>query len=155
MNASLSVNLKPITPDDHAAAIALAPYPEQQQFIATNADSLAEASQNSACRPMLIRGGNDAIGFAMAALDSDDGNQWIYRFMIDHRFQAMGLGTKALDLVISQIFKETGCARIMLGVRPTNFAAIRLYRRADFRPAGFEFDGEVAFCLDRPVLLTS
>lgn len=85
----------------------------------------------------------------MAALDSDDGNQWIYRFMIDHRFQAMGFGTKALALLISQIFSDTACPRIMLGVKPANVAAIRLYQRAGFRPAGFEFDGEVAFCLDR------
>lgn len=91
----------------------------------------------------------------MVALDSDDGNQWIYRFMIDHRFQAMGLGAKALKLLINQIFTETGCDRIMLGVKPTNLVAIRLYEHAGFRPAGFEFDGEVAFCLDRPALLAS
>lgn len=155
MNASLPVSLEPITFKDYAAVIALAPHPEQQHFIATNADSLAEAAQNPACRPMLIRSGDVAVGFAMAALDSDDGNQWIYRFMIDHRFQAKGFGSKALDLLIGQIFAETGCPRIMLGVQPANLTAIRLYQRAGFRPAGFEFDGEVAFCLDRPAPPTS
>ncbi len=85
---------------------------------------------------MLIRIGSDAAGFAMAALDSDDGNQWIYRFMIDQRFQGQGYGAKALDLLIGQIFEETGCPRIMLGVKPDNTTAIALYQRAGFRPAG-------------------
>lgn len=143
------MSLHPITPDDRGTVIALVPRPEQQNFIASNADSLSEASHNPACRPRLIRGDGVAVGFAMAALDSDDGNEWIYRFMIDRRYQALGFGTSALELLVREIFDQTGCPRIMLGVKPDNVAAIRLYQRAGFRPAGFEFDGEVAYCLDR------
>lgn len=149
----MPLKLEPIGSHDYATIIALTPHPEQQHFIASNAASLAEASRNATCRPVLVWVGDDAVGFAMAAYDSDDKNQWIYRFMIDHRFQGKGYGTKALELLINLIFRETGCTRIMLGVKPANLSAIRLYQRAGFRPAGFEFDGEVAFCLDRPKFL--
>jgi hypothetical protein len=35
----------------------------------------------------------------------------------------------------------------MLGVKSNNLAGIRVYQRAGFLAAGFEFDDEVAFCL--------
>ena len=143
------VSIHAVTAEDYDAAIGLVPGPEQQRFIATNADSLAEAAQNPSCRPMIIAAGGVPVGFAMAALDSDDGNEWIYRFMIDQRYQGRGYGAQALDLLARQIFVDTGCPRIMLGVKPDNAAAIRLYERAGFRPAGFEFDGEIAFCMER------
>lgn len=143
------IGIHAVSAQDYDAVVGLAPRPEQQRFIATNADSLAEAAQNPACRPMMITAGKMPVGFAMAALDSDDGNEWIYRFMIDHRYQGRGYGAGALDLLARQIFADTGCPRIMLGVKPDNAAAIRLYERAGFCPAGFEFDGEIAFCLER------
>lgn len=144
------ITLHAVTKNEWPLAIVLTPFVHQRHLIASNENSLAEAEANSECRPMLIRAADVPVGFAMVALDHDDGNQWIYRFMIDHRHQGRGYGGRALDLLIQKIFSETGCPLIMLGVRPQNSAAIRLYERAGFQPAGFEFDGERAMRLDRP-----
>ena len=43
------------------------------------------------------------IGFAMYGIDSDDGNYWIYRFMIDEQFQGRGHGKGAMKLIIEDI----------------------------------------------------
>ena len=137
-----------VTAAERDAAIALLPNADQQDFIATNADSLAEADANPACAPVLLRLGTKPVGFAMYALDNDDGNYWIYRFMIDRAHQSRGYGTKGLAALIDHIVNTTHCPRIMLGVKPANVVARRLYDRAGFMPAGFDIDGETVLCLE-------
>lgn len=145
-----TITLAPITSTEHDSVIALVTHSDQQGFMATNACSLEEAAGNPACIPLLIRANGEPVGFAMYALDPEDNNYWIYRFMIDKRFQAKGYGGQALGQLVALIFAETGCPRIMLGVKPANVVARRLYERAGFRDAGFHFDGEDALVLERP-----
>lgn len=137
-----------IAEPERDAATAFLPNADQQDFIATNADSLAEADGNPACTPLLLKLGAEPVGFAMYALDSDDGNYWIYRFMIDRAHQSRGYGTKGLAALIDHIVTATNCPRIMLGVKPANVVARRLYDRAGFAPAGFDIDGETVLCLE-------
>lgn len=138
----------PVMAPDRASVIALQPLDDQRHFIASNADSLAEADGNPDCVPLMLRLDGVPIGFALYALDGDDGNYWIYRFMIDHRHQSRGYGRLGLASLIEHITATTGCPRIMLGVRPDNVIARRLYDGAGFRPAGFEHDGEVILTLE-------
>lgn len=136
------VILARVADDERELAIDLAVAPEQRGFVATNAYSLDQAAQDPACVPLLIRADGEPVGFAMYALDPDDKNYWIYRFMIDARFQRKGFGQAALDQLTALIFSETGCPCIRLGVKPANAAARRLYERAGFVDIGFHFDGE-------------
>lgn len=99
---------------------------------------------------MLILAGKRPVGFAMYALDPDDGNYWIYRLMIDGDCQGRGYGTQALAALTTLVFETKGCPLIMLGVQPANLTAKRLYERAGFRDAGFEIDGETIMSLQRP-----
>lgn len=135
-----------LSAEDRAAALALAPHPQQAGFIASNRASLAEADGAADRFPLLIRAGGAAVGFAMYALDADDGNYWIYRFMIDARFQGRGHGTAALALVIGMI---PPAGPVMLGVKPGNTAARRLYERAGFRATGALIDDEAVMRLER------
>ncbi|HWV22428.1 MAG TPA: GNAT family N-acetyltransferase [Devosia sp.] len=134
---------------NRASALALRPKPDQQQFVATNERSLQQAVQSPSCIPFLILAGTQPVGFAMYALDPDDGNYWIYRLMIDGDFQGRGYGTRALAAMTDMMFETTGCPFITLGVAPENVTAIKLYERAGFRDAGFEIDGEMIMRLQR------
>jgi diamine N-acetyltransferase len=147
---SRPVHLVAIDAANRAIALGLTPKSAQQHFIATNEDSLRQAAQNQSCVPLLILAGSQPVGFAMYALDPDDGNYWIYRLMIDGDYQGRGYGTAALNALTAQIFQTTSCPLIMLGVQPENLMARRLYERAGFREAGFEIDGETILCLQRP-----
>ena len=87
----------------------------------------------------------------MYALDPDDGNYWIYRLMIDARFQGRGFGTAALQAIVALMRTLPGCSSIVLGVVPANAGAARLYRRGGFKERGDELDGETVMVhpLDR------
>lgn len=80
----------------------------------------------------------------MYALDEDDGNYWIYRLMIDARFQGKGYGRAALIKIIEILSETPHCTCIMLGVDPANHLARRLYEGVGFRDTGVVIDGEIA-----------
>ncbi|OCP38696.1 GNAT family N-acetyltransferase [Ensifer sp. LC163] len=88
------------------------------------------------------------VGFAMYALDPDDGNHWIYRLMIDARNQGKGFGRKALAAVVETMATIPGCDAIYLGVYPDNTRAHALYRRFGFRETGQIIGGETVLRLD-------
>lgn len=84
------------------------------------------------------------IGFTMFGLDPDDGNYWVYRFMIDERFQGRGHGYHAMLLVIDEIRKASDRTDvIMIGYKPDNELARKLYRKSGFREEGISPWGEM------------
>jgi diamine N-acetyltransferase len=131
--------------EDPGAVLALSVRDDQRAFIAPNDESLLEAAHHDFCTALVIRARDEVVGFAMYALDPDDHNYWIYRLMIDARFQGLGYGRAALDRIVSHLFSLDGCDRILLGVRPDNERAIALYLDAGFLATGAWIDGERVF----------
>ena len=81
--------------------------------------------------------GEKLIGFAMYGIDSDDGNYWIYRFMIDEQYQGRGHGKSAMKLIIQDIeSQEERTDVIWLGYQPDNEHARKLYASVGFKEAG-------------------
>ncbi|MDX0016974.1 GNAT family N-acetyltransferase [Sinorhizobium meliloti] len=140
---AFSIAVDKIKLNDHEDVRSLLVSEEQTSFVASNEDSLDEAEDNPACVPLVIRAQGLPVGFAMYALDEDDGNYWIYRLMIDARFQGKGYGSTALMEIISMLSQIPDCTCIMLGVKPGNDQAIRIYQRAGFRLTGDTLDGEL------------
>ena len=141
------VRLEPVTPANRAQLVALSVATEQRDFVATNADTLREADGNPACFPFSITVDGSVLGFAMYALDPDDGNYWIYRLMVDQRHQRRGIGRAALAELVALMSALPNCPRIVLGVEPTNTAARALYESAGFVATGEIIGGEAVMCL--------
>lgn len=146
---SATVTVTPLSAAEHDIAIGLVTSPEQSKFVAANDFSIAQAARQPECVPMLIRSGGEPVGFAMYALAPEDGEHWIYRFMIDQRFQRMGIGTAAIGALVRTMLETTDCPRILIGVVPGNEVARKLYERAGFVDAGYMIDGEDTFILER------
>ncbi|KSV65630.1 hypothetical protein N185_33240 [Sinorhizobium sp. GW3] len=138
---SIAVNL--VTHEDHDCVRSLRVSEDQSSFVASNEASLEEAEDNPACVPLIILGDGKPVGFAMYALDEEDGNYWIYRLMIDARFQGKGYGRAALRRIIGLIAEQPDCSCVVLGVKPQNERARRLYESAGFRLTGDMIDGEI------------
>ncbi|CAM4496655.1 diamine N-acetyltransferase [Paenibacillus endophyticus] len=138
------LTLKAITKDNWEEVVLLKPKPEQESFMASNLYSIAEAQYLESFVIKAIYDDEAMIGFTMFGLDPDDGNYWIYRFMIDGRFQQQGYGYHAMLLVMDEIRKCSNRTDIiMLGYKPENEQARRFYAKLGFREEGLSPWGEI------------
>ncbi|ENN88880.1 spermine/spermidine acetyltransferase [Rhizobium freirei PRF 81] len=143
-----AVTLERVTREDYQPVLSLRPHDHQTSYVASNEESLEEAEENPACVPLIIRVEGEPVGFAMYALDEDDGNYWIYRLMIDGRFQGRGYGRAALIQIVSLLAEIPECLRVVLGVHPENEKARRLYEHVGFRLTDDVINGELVMRYD-------
>jgi diamine N-acetyltransferase len=129
--------LKPIDKHNWEEAIQLSVKEEQKSFMASNLYSIAEVQflENFKVRGIYL--GESMIGFTMFGVDPDDQNFWIYRFMIDEKYQGKGLSVPAIKLVIEEIkhIKHINSDKlpvIMIGYNQQNLAAKYAYQKAGF-----------------------
>ena len=137
--AAPPVRLVPmVTSQDRAVFASLRVLPDQAGFVASNAESIAEADEMPWCVPLGVCDATNGgvVGFVMHALDPDEGRRWIYRLMIDARFQGRGFGRAALRATLAILDRLPRSERVMLGVAPANLPARRLYAAEGFVETG-------------------
>lgn len=138
------ISLKIIDQNNWEDCINLKLKQEQQGFIASNLYSIAESKFLPYMDIKSIYCEEKLIGFAMYGIDSDDHNYWIYRFMIDERFQGQGYGKYAMKLIIEDIRSRNDCTDVIwLGYQPENEQARRLYASVGFEEVGMAPWGEM------------
>ncbi|WP_028562695.1 GNAT family N-acetyltransferase [Paenibacillus pinihumi] len=127
------ITLREINKHNWETCIQLQVEPGQEAYIASNLYSIAQAQFLDGFVTKGIYKEDQMIGFAMYGLDADDGNYWVYRFMIDRRFQKQGFGQLAMQQVIEDIrSKADRTDVILLGYDPGNRQARALYAKAGF-----------------------
>ncbi|MDD0820647.1 N-acetyltransferase [Bacillus cereus] len=127
------VYLKAIDKKNWEEAITLSVTEEQQTFIASNLYSIAEVQFLDNFYANGIYLDEKMIGFTMFGIDPDDNNYWIYRLMIDEKFQGQGMGKQAIHLVIDEIRNNNANSSIiMIGYAPENLTAKFVYKKAGF-----------------------
>lgn len=131
---SLKITIRPISKENWHDAIQLKVNKEQEEFIASNLFSIAEVQFLENFKAMGVYLDNDMIGFALFGIDSDDGNFWIYRLMVDQKYQGRGFGYHAVLNVIHEIKQQnhSQIPCIMIGYQPSNEGARNTYRKAGF-----------------------
>ncbi|MEK4630422.1 GNAT family N-acetyltransferase [Solibacillus sp. FSL R7-0682] len=99
---------------------------EQKTFIATNLFSLAQAKAYPECICIAIYYEDSLVGFAMYCIDAEDHEYWIYRFMIDKRYQGKGFGKAAMKKLIDRIKEDHTHRVVYLSFEPDNSLAKKL-----------------------------
>lgn len=147
----MKVQLVPVCADNRSACLLLKVGAEQEKNIASNEKSLQDALlYGEIARPFVIYADDIPIGFTMLAFDEMYGDPtdryWLWRFMIDRRFQGKGYGRLALEQIIAY-FRENGADHIKLSTKPENRNAISLYRKFGFQETGERNGEEAVFSL--------
>ena len=129
---------------------------EQEDFVASNAISLAQAydchADGKFAQPFGIYDGENPVGFAMIGHDSEDYEDMaevyrhsycLWRFMIDQRYQKRGYGRDALKLLLDYVlsFPDGRETLWSTSYEPENEVAKKLYASFGFVPNG-ELDGD-------------
>ncbi|WP_345241574.1 GNAT family N-acetyltransferase [Pontibacillus salipaludis] len=120
---------------------------EQQSFVAPNVFSLAQAKAFPECLCLGIYHYKLLVGFTMYCIDFEDKEYWIYRLMIDARYQSKGYGKAAMKKLIERIKQDQKHHVIYLSVEPENDQAKSLYEKLGFKPDGRVIDGEIVYSL--------
>lgn len=143
------------------ALVALSVAPEQQGFVASNAESLIEAYATQASGyPAMAFGlyaGEEPVGFALMGygqMPGDPevarGNYVLCRLMIDRRYQGRGLGRQGLQACLDYL-RSFPCGRaqkVWLSYEPDNAAARALYHGAGFVENGEMCGSEIVAVRD-------
>ncbi len=141
-----SVVLRDVTGDNWEDVVALEVLPEQSDFVASNAYSLAESKFNPFAVPKAIYAGKKVVGFLMfESLGDEDRphHYFIYRFMIDRRYQGRGHARAAMQLLLDEIRKDAKLKRIRICYLPDNTVSKKFYAAFGFRETGVNEDGEM------------
>jgi diamine N-acetyltransferase len=142
------ISLRPIDSSNYREAIELSVAPDQQQFVASNVQSLADAyAWREAAEPFAIYSDDEMVGFALLFPLADGGDDnsipepgtergyILVRLMIDNRFQGHGHGRAALDAIVALV-RDRGLPTVRLSVVPENEQALEFYRRNGFVETG-------------------
>ena len=77
----------------------------------------------------------------MVFRDRDEPVFYIWRFMVDARFQGRGIGRRALELLLDEA-RSDGFDEVKLSVVPGERGAMAFYERFGFEPTGVEHGGQ-------------
>lgn len=140
------VILKNLTQDNWEDCIKLKVNSEQENFVASNLYSIAEAQFYPGCTPLAVHDDETLVGFIM--YEPDVMNQiekayFICRLMIDSTYQGRGYGRAAMQQVISRLKEYPDCQVIKTSYVPENTVAAKLYHSLGFVPTGEVEEGEI------------
>lgn len=137
-----AVTLRAIDRDNWETCIQLSVAKDQQSFVASNLYSLAQAFVWPECVSLGIFEEDTMVGFLMWAKDRRDRQYWVYRLMIDHRFQRRGVARRAMRAIMEDLSRQADFQLLRISFEPENAGAATLYRKLGFRETGQVLDGE-------------
>ncbi len=138
-----SVSLREITADTVEDVLRLDVAAEQRQFVAGNDRSIAQAhfSKNAWFRAIYA---NEApVGFVMLYDDPETATYFLWRLMIDVRYQRLGFGTQAMDLIMKHVRNRPGADSLGTSVVPGEGSPVKFYKKLGFEETGEVDDGEI------------
>ncbi len=146
------VSLRPITESNREAVEALRVAPGQERFVSSVVDSLLEAIEEPGGRALYwaVYAEETPVGFVMISDEVEPGPDYIphylWKLLIDERYQRKGFGTATLDLIVEYFRGRAGFEVMSTSAGQGDGSPIAFYVRY-----GFEQTGEIVF--DDEVLL--
>jgi diamine N-acetyltransferase len=148
-----------VSDEDRATALTLHVRPEQERFVAPVDQSFRDAVEDARAYPRMWTAcdGETPVGFVMisdgipqSVLEADPdllGPFYLWRLMIDSRYQRRGYGTAALDAVVHYL--RTRDARVLwTSAVPGDGSPIPFYERYGFVVTDRIVEDELVLRLD-------
>ena len=144
------VQFRKITEENFDAVIKMK-RPEGENFVASNAVSLAQAwlyRDDGDVFPFAIYDDDTIVGFMLLEEDMEQARLDLWRIMLSPEQEGKGYGTAAVKLMI-QYAKDSGRYRsVYLLCAPENHIARHIYDKLGFQPTGEICYGDVQMKLD-------
>ena len=155
-SAAPVVSLREVTEHNRAAVEALAVSGEQDHFVASVTQSLRDAEDYPDAKPWYraVYADDEPVGFVMISdgITVDDptyvGPYYLWRLLIDHRFQGRGYGTATLDLVVEHVRSHPDARTLLVSHVVGPASPVTFYQQYGFRLTGDVHEGEPVLELD-------
>ena len=137
------VSLRPLSESNRQAVEALRVSPSQERFVSGVAESLLEAAEHPDARALywVVHAEETPVGFVMIADEvgsPDYMPHYLWKLLIDERYQRQGFGTATLDLIVEYFRGRPGVEVLSTSAGQGDGSPIAFYERY-----GFEQTGEV------------
>ena len=143
------VTLREINRENLRAILDLAVAPDQERFVASNAVSIAQAHfEGDAAWFRAIYADETPVGFVMLEEHPGTAEYFLWRLMIDRRFQRLGIGKRAIALLIEHVRTRPRATELGVSCGPGEGGPYEFYRRLGFVLTGETHEGEVVLRLD-------
>lgn len=140
---SLDIKLEKLSYENVFSCVRMKVKKEQENFVAKNAVSIAEAYVNPKfAHPFVITDKGLPVGFIMFAHSKGSAHANIWRFMIDRLFQGRGYSRPALQAGLSWL-KKRGVKSVNLSEVPGNTVAVHVYKSLGFKTTGEKWGDEI------------
>ena len=147
----MAITLREIAEDNAESVLALRTTPEQERFVSSVSDSLAEAAEYAHANPWYraVYDDDRPVGFVMLSWDVEPqppeihGPWFLWKLLIDHRHQRKGYGQEVVRQVVALV-GDQGATELLTSYVPGEGGPADFYARLGFVPTG-ELDpvGEV------------
>ncbi len=147
-NKNSKISLREITAETVRAITQLSVAEEQRRNVATNAESMAQAYFHPEAWFRAIYADDTPVGFVMLEDKTDlpDADRTepicLWRFMIDQRFQGLGYGNQALELIVEHVRERTKLGYMLTSCVEGPHSPKDFYIKFGFDPTGEMDDGE-------------
>ncbi|MFW9819889.1 MAG: GNAT family N-acetyltransferase [Candidatus Thorarchaeota archaeon] len=129
--------------------------PEQKYLVASNAVSIAEAYFNKDAWFRAIYADSNPVGFVMISDKSLKyknkpryiPSYFLWRFMIDEKYQGMGYGKEAMKLIINHVKSRPNAKEFLLSHSKSDGNAGDFYKKCGFEYTGKEIYNELVMRL--------
>ena len=137
-----TVSLREVTAETVRTICKLDVSEAQKHFVAPNSFSIAEAYFESKAWFRAIYADETPVGFLMLYDDPDKSDYFLWRYMIDERYQKLGFGRRAMDLLLEYVRTRPGALELRLSCHPGEAGPEPFYRRYGFTLTGNWLEGE-------------
>lgn len=138
-----AVELAEVTGDTVRAICRLTVAANQLGFVAPNAISLAEALFEPKAWYRAICADGVPVGFLMLYDDPGEPVYFLWRLMVDARFQGKGYGARGVALLVEHVRSRPGATELKTSWVPGRGSPEGFYLRLGFEPTGAIDEGEV------------
>ena len=148
------VTLREITPENSEAIFALTVADSQKHLVASNERSIAQAHFEESAWFRAIYADEEPVGFVMLhdetlrAEPREPGYVFLWRMMVDQRFQGMGFGARAMALLTDHVRTRPHDGKLRTSWHHGDGSAEGFYLKLGFTPTGVDDEGEMQASLD-------
>ena len=139
---SVTITFREITSDNYSQVLNLKITPEQEaaKFVSPVVRSLADAwfyREEGITYPKAVYADEDLVGFIMYELDTEEQQVFIWRFLIDQRYQGKGYGRQTIEAVLAMAKEQAQITKVVADYVDGNEPMKKILLDLGFEETGF------------------